>query len=337
MSSTTPLDNPTIFGFIVQMTGHAHPQHDLNAVTAFARVVEHRSFRGAARALGIPKSTLSLKVAELEAALGARLLERTTRSLRLTDAGHAYHARVVPALEALSDAARTVEQLNTSPSGRLRMTTTVEGGQILLGPLVAEYLGRYPEVEVEVYLVDRHVDLIEEGFDLALRGGALPDSTLVARKIAAPGCLRLYASPEYLRRRGTPKHPHDLEKHDCLVMSAQSKPASWGFQVGKKQVSVEVRARSQANSFVVLRDLAAAGIGVARLPDYIGAPAHEAGKLRLLLEPFLLAPLPWHAVYPSSRHLAPKVRAMIELIEERFGSGSLVDRRAKVRTRGDRA
>jgi len=278
------------------MPGQSAPQRDLNAVAAFARVVEHGSFRAAARVLGIPKSTLSLKVLELEAELGARLLERTTRSLRLTDAGHAYRERVAPALEALADAARAVEELNTTPSGRLRMTTTVEGGQILIGPLVAEYLKRYPAVEVQVHLVDRHVDLIEEGFDLALRGGALPDSTLVARKIAAPGSLRLYASPEYLRRRGTPKHPNQLEKHDCLAMSAQSKPTSWGFQIGKRQISVEVRARSQANSFVVLRDLATAGIGIARLPDYIGAPAHEAGKLRVLLEPFLLAPLPWHAV-----------------------------------------
>lgn len=320
MFAAAELDNSFILGFIVHMTGQSATQRDLNAVTAFAMVVEQRSFRGAARALGIPKSTVSLKVAELEAALGARLLERTTRSLRLTDAGHAYHQRVTPALEALADAERAVEELSTTPSGRLRMTTTVEGGQILLGPLVAEYLRRYPAVEVQVYLVDRHVDLIEEGFDLALRGGALPDSTLVARKISTPGRLRLYASPEYLRRRGTPKRPQDLAKHDCLVMSAQSKPTWWGFQIGKKQLGVEVRARSQANSFVVLRDLAIAGIGVARLPDYIGGPAQESGKLRPLLEPFLLAPLPWHAVYPSSRHLAPKVRAMIELLEERFGS-----------------
>lgn len=301
------------------MAGQSPKTNDLNAIAVFASVVAHRSFRGAGRALGMPKSTVSAKVAELEAELGARLLERTTRSLRLTDAGRAYHERVTPALEALAVAAHTVEELSAAPSGRLRVTTTVEGGQVLMGPLVAEYLTRHPNVEVDVHLADRHVDLIEEGFDLALRGGPLPDSTLVARKLTAPGRLRVYASPAYLARRGVPRRPQDLERHDCLVMSAQSKPTSWSFQVRTKSVSVDVRARSQANSFVVLRDLAIAGVGVARLPDYIGGPAHDEGKLRPVLESFLPPPLPWHAVYPSSRHLSPKVRAMIELLERRFG------------------
>jgi DNA-binding transcriptional LysR family regulator len=242
-------------------------QRDLNAVTAFVKVVEHQSFRAAARALEIPKSTISAKVAALEAELGARLLERTTRSLRLTEAGRAYHQRVAPALEALADAAQVVEELNEGPSGRLRVTTTVEGGQILLGPLVAEYLRRHPAVEVQIHLADRQVDLIEEGFDLALRAGPLPDSTLIARKLSLPGRFRVYASPEYLKVHGEPRRPADLAKHACLVMSAQSHPTTWAFQVKKRRVSVEVRARCEANSFLVLRDLAAAGLGIARLPD----------------------------------------------------------------------
>jgi DNA-binding transcriptional LysR family regulator len=319
MSLADHLDNRPLFGFTVHMTGQSTQRGDLNAVAVFASVLQHRSFRGAGRALGMPKSTVSAKVAELEAELGARLLERTTRSLRLTDAGRAYYERVTPALEALAGAALAVEELSAAPSGRLRVTTTVEGGQILMGPLVAEYVTRYPNVEVDVHLADRHVDLIEEGFDLALRGGPLPDSTLVARKLAAPGRLRVYASPAYLAKRGVPRRPKDLERHDCLVMTAQSKPLSWGFRVRRRSVTVEVRARSQANSFVVLRDLALAGIGVARLPDYIGGPASDEGKLRPLLEAFLPPPLPFHAVYPSSRHLSPKVRAMVELLEQRFG------------------
>jgi DNA-binding transcriptional LysR family regulator len=295
-------------------------QSDLNAVTAFVKVVEHQSFRAAARALEMPKSTISAKVAALEAELGARLLERTTRSLRLTEAWRAYHRRVAPALQALAEAAQVVEELNEGPSGRLRITATVEGGQILLGPLVAEYLRRYPAVEVQIHLVDHHVDLIEEGFDLALRAGSLPDSTLIARKLSLPGRLRVYASPEYLKVHGEPRRPADLAKHACLVMSAQTQPATWTFQLKKKRVSVDVRARCEANSFLVLRDLAVAGLGIARLPDYFGGPAQEAQRLRVLLERFTPAPLPWHAVYPSARHLSPKVRAFVALLEERFGA-----------------
>jgi DNA-binding transcriptional LysR family regulator len=294
--------------------------NDLNAVTAFVKVVEHQSFRAAARALEMPKSTVSAKVAALEAELGARLLERTTRSLRLTEAGRAYHQRVAPALEALAEAAQVVEELNEGPSGRLRITTTVEGGQILLGPLVAEYLRRYPAVEVQIHLADRHVDLIEEGFDLALRIGALPDSSLIARKLAPPGLLRVYASSEYLKAHGEPRRPADLAKHACLVMSVQTQPTSWAFLVKKKRVTVDVRARCEANSFVVLRDLAAAGLGIARLPDYIGGPAYGGRQLRVLLDRFTPPPLPWHAVYPSARHLSPKVRAFVALLEERFAA-----------------
>ena len=296
------------------------PQPDLNAVNAFVKVVEHGSFRAAARALGIPKSTISAKVSELEAALGARLLERTTRSLRLTEAGGTYHRRVVPALDVLADAANAIEALASAPSGRLRITTTVEGGQAMLGPIVAEYLGRYPAVEVQVHLADRQVDLVEEGSALALRAGTLQDSTLIAHKLTPPGRLRVYASPEYLRRRGEPRRPADLARHDCLIMSAQAKPKHWAFQLKRKRVTVEVRARSEANSFVVLRDLALAGLGVARLPDHVGGPAEEAGTLRSLLERFALPAVPWHAVYPSARLLAPKVRVMLELLSERFGA-----------------
>ena len=294
---------------------------DLNAVGCFAKVVELESFRAAAAALGIPKSTLSRKVAELEDTLGVRLLERTTRRLRLTDAGRAYHQRIAPALDALREAEHAVEEQNAKPSGSLKLTMTMEGGQAVLAPILAEYLTRYPEVQLQVELTDRRVDLVEEGFDVAIRTGALPNSTLIAKRLSLVGSFRAYASPSYLARRGTPRHPRELGKHDCLVMSAQSTPLTWSFQHRGKALPIKVRAYAEANSFTLLRDLAAAGHGIARLPDYLASQlpqSDEPRELRELLSGFAPPPMPWHVVYPSSRHLSPKVRAFVDLLELRL-------------------
>jgi DNA-binding transcriptional LysR family regulator len=294
---------------------------DLNAVGCFAKVVELESFRAAAAALGIPKSTLSRRIAELEDTLGVRLLERTTRRLRLTDAGQAYHLRVAPALDALREAERAVEEQNAKPSGALKLTMTIEGGQAVLGPILAEYLTLHPGVRLQVELTDRRVDLVEEGFDVAIRTGALPDSTLVAKRLSLVGAFRVYASPLYLARRGTPRHPRDLGAHDCLVMSAQRTPLTWAFQHRGKALPIKVRAHAEANSFALLHALAAAGHGIARLPDYLASQlsqADEPSELRELLSPFAPPPMPWQVVYPSSRHLSPKVRALVELLQLRL-------------------
>jgi DNA-binding transcriptional LysR family regulator len=177
---------------------------DLQAVRLFVQVVDSKTFRAAAEALGVPKSTVSLRVAQLEDQLGERLLERTTRRLRLTDAGAAYYQSAIAALEALRDAERTLADRRSRPAGRLRVTTTIEGGQYVFAPLFAEYLRRYPEVELEVFLTDRRVDLIEEGVDLALRGGELPDSGFIAHRLKLRGSFGYYASPAYLNSSGTP-------------------------------------------------------------------------------------------------------------------------------------
>lgn len=291
---------------------------DLNAVGCFAKVVELESFRAAAAALGIPKSTLSRKVAELEDTLGVRLLERTTRRLRLTDAGRAYHQRVAPALDALREAEHAVEEQNAKPSGSLKLTMTMEGGQAVLAPILAEYLTLYPGVRFQIELTDRRVDLVEEGFDVAIRTGALADSTLIAKRLSLVGSFRVYASPIYLARRGTPRHPRELGEHDCLVMSAQRTPLTWSFQHHGKALPIKVRAHAEANSFILLRELAAAGHGVARLPDYLASQKPQSDELRELLSAFAPPPMPWHVVYPSSRHLSPKVRALVDLLELRL-------------------
>ncbi|MCU0683492.1 MAG: LysR family transcriptional regulator [Polyangiaceae bacterium] len=293
---------------------------DLNAVAAFVKVVEAKGFRAAARALGVPTSTLSLRVARLEEGLGTRLLARTTRTVRLTEVGEAYYRHVAPAVSALRGAERFAIDPSVRPAGRLRVTAPLELGQLVFGDVGAELLRRYPEVELHVELLDRKVDLVAEGFDLALRAGKLPDSTLVARKLGAPQRARLYASPAYLERRGEPRRPSDLVGHDCLVMSALPRPNVWPFRGPREAIEVEVRARASANSFLILRRLAEAGHGVARLPELRGAAALRAGTLRAVLDAFCPPPVPLHAVYPSARHVAPKVRALLELLEEHFAA-----------------
>ena len=287
---------------------------DHNAAVVFVAVVEHRSFRGAARALCLPRSTVSLKVAQLEDQLGTRLLERTTRTLRLTDAGAAYHRQASPALDALREAATAVADLQRAPTGRLRLTTTTDFGQRVLPVVLAEYLRRYPEVDVEVELSERRVALIEEGFDLAIRAGTLPDSSLIARALPST-TFAIYASPAYLRRRGEPRRPEQLVGHDCLLMSGHQRPAIWQFQRARKLLPIEVSGRIRINSINVLTELAIAGHGIIRIPDINGARAVEAGKLRRILARFTPPVMPWHAVYPSARNLSPKVRCFIDVLE----------------------
>lgn len=289
---------------------------DLQAVRLFVQVVDSRTFRAAAQSLGVPKSTVSLRVAQLEDQLGERLLERTTRRLRLTDAGAAYYRSAVTALEALRDAERTLSERQSRPSGRLRVTTTIEGGQFTFAAVFAEYLRRYPEVELDVFLTDRRVDLIEEGVDLAIRSGQLPDSGLVARRLKLKGALRCYASPHYLEARGKPRHPRELERHDCLVMSGQREPLAWRFSVAGRASVFRVRARAVANSFVVLGEFANAGLGIAMMPSAVAADWVEAGALREVLRAFVPATGLFHAVYPSARHLSAKVRALLDLLDE---------------------
>lgn len=291
---------------------------DPASLLAFLEVVRSGTFRGAARSLGVSKSSVSQRVAELEERLGVQLLSRTTRVVRLTDIGAGYHRDVEPLFDALRDASARVQQQHTQPSGRLRITAPVELGLAVLGDVLSRYEASYPGVALEVSLTDRVVNLVEEGFDLALRIGPLASSGLMVRKLGAPKARGVYASPGYLRRYGTPREPRELLEHRCLAMSGSQTPSAWSFLINGKVRSVPIRPHVTINSFQVLSALAVADVGIAQMSESYVAEALAAAKLKPLLTRYAPPPRTTVAVYPSQRNVSPALRAMIDLLVETY-------------------
>ncbi|MCP4808643.1 MAG: LysR family transcriptional regulator [Proteobacteria bacterium] len=279
----------------------------LNGMRAFTRVVDEGSFTAAARSLGLPKSTVSRHVAALEDRLGVRLLHRTTRSLRPTDVGQAYYARAAAILADVEEAEQAVTHMQSTPRGRLRVTAGVSFGTGYLGTIIAGFLERYPDVEAEAVLTDRYVDLIGEGFDVALRAGSLDDSSLIARRLgSARVCL--VGSPDYLARRGTPKVPSDLRGHECIRYSLSRTGGSWTL----RDEAVPVKGRLTLDNGELILDAAIRGIGLARLPTFICGAAIQKGDLVTVLDEHLPQAGGVYAVYPHNRHLSAKVRAFVD-------------------------
>lgn len=291
----------------------------LAAMEAFARVAEARSFSEAARRLRSSKSVISRHVAALEAELGARLFHRTTRSLTLTEVGRAYYDRVGRILADIDEANQSVTVLQAAPRGRLRVNAPMSFGFLHLAPAVPDFLARYPEVEVEMTMNDRYVDLVDEGFDVAVRIGRLGDSSLVARKLA-PIRRAVCASPAYFDAHGVPETPTDLIRHSCLCYSNVAATDEWRFSSPDgRPWPVEVKGRLRANNGDALRVAALAGAGLTYTPTFIIGRDLQAGSLVAVLGEFVPQDTAVHAVYPHSRHLSPKVRAFVDFLAERFG------------------
>jgi DNA-binding transcriptional LysR family regulator len=238
---------------------------DLNHVAIFARVVELESFTAAAAQLGLPKSSVSRTVTRLENELGVRLLQRTTRKLHLTEAGQAYYERARVSLAGLEEAASAATNLSAEPRGTVRMSAPADMGVLNLGDLVARFVRKYPLVHVDISLSSRFVDLVAEGFDLALRAGKLADSSLVARKIGSDS-LGLFASPGYLRRRGRPKTVADLARHDCVLFRAKHGKSEWQLTGPGGEERVTVRGPLNADEMAFVQQAVTAGVGVALMP-----------------------------------------------------------------------
>ena len=286
---------------------------DLNEILVFAKVAETGSFSGAAKKLDMPKSTVSRKIADLEQRLGARLIQRTTRRLSLTDAGRAYFehgARIVAELE---EAERAVGNLQDSPRGKLRVTAPLNFG--FLGAIAAGYLARYPEVELELVCTDRVVNLVEEGFDVAIRARALGDSSLIARSLGQVGTL-MVADPSYVERRGRPREPKELAKHDCVVFGAGGDRGRWKLRRKSSAVEVTVAPRLVVNDFEAVHEAVIAGLGIGLIPDFRCAGDLRDRRLEHVLPEWSVADTPIHAVYPSTRHLSPKIRAFVDHLQK---------------------
>jgi DNA-binding transcriptional LysR family regulator len=286
---------------------------------AFVRVAETKSFSEAARRLRSSKSLVSRQVAALEAEFGVRLFHRTTRSLSLTEEGRGYHAQVARILTEIEEANLSVSKLQAAPRGRLRVSAPMSFGILHIGPAIHDFLARYKEVELDLSLNDRFVDVVDEGFDLAIRVGRLSDSSLVTRKLGQYRMM-LCASPTYLKQRDALRDPDDLKQHQCLCYSTNSLVPEWQF-VSKdgKPWSVQINGPLHANNGDVLRAAALQGLGIVYLPSFIVGPDVQASTLATLLPEFVPTDTAIHAVYPSSRHLSPKVRAFIDFLAERYG------------------
>lgn len=288
----------------------------LTAMRTFRTVVEVGGFSAAARKLGLSKAAVSKQVAELEAHFGTALLHRTTRRLNATDAGRRYFENCIRLLDELSEVEAEVRNSQAEPSGRLRISAPINFGNAVLGPVICAIAQHYPRLEIQVELSDRFVDLIEEGFDVALRIRTnLPDSSLIARrlcKITRSVC----AAPSYLKRAGTPKTPEDLKNHACLIYTLSTSPFDWKFSSGTKNVTVRVNGGIQSNNGQFLVSFLHAGMGIAFLPDFTVGEDIRTGRLKRVLENYPAEPHDLYLVYPANRHQSPKLRAFMDMAAE---------------------
>jgi DNA-binding transcriptional LysR family regulator len=295
--------------------GEAQP--NLEEIGAFLAIVSSGSFSRAAQVLAAPTSTVSRRVSRLETKLGVRLIQRTTRRLNLTDVGRAYSERVSNAVEAMAAAAQAVRHTRAEPRGHVRLTAPPDVWP-LLAPVLCQFALSYPEVTVELELTGRIVDLVAEGFDLAMRASArLTDSSLIARRIGE-SYLALFASPEYLRGRGAPRRIEDLSRHRCILFRARGGHARWKLVGPRGTRQVAVSGPISGSDFGFVKTLAIEGAGIALMPVSHGAPELPEGRLVQILPQYRGGVGGVYVVYPSARLLSAKVRVLRDFIVERL-------------------
>jgi DNA-binding transcriptional LysR family regulator len=294
----------------------------LTGMAVFARVIDAGSFTAAAAQLGMSKSAVSKAISALEDRLGARLLNRTTRRLALTEVGRAFYERCARIVAEAEEAELAVTHLQLTPRGTLRVNAPMSFGALHLGPALAVFLARYPELKVDLELSDRFVDLLEEGYDVAVRiAAALPDSSLIARRITVDDAV-ICASPAYWQRHSRPRVPADLERHACVTYAYNPNPREWPFVAADgRPINVRVDGPLHTNNGEATLHVALAGLAVVRLPRFICGPELAPGRLEAVLADAMPPPNGIFAIYPHNRHLSAKVRAFVDFLIERFGPG----------------
>jgi DNA-binding transcriptional LysR family regulator len=290
-----------------------------NDLLLFARVVDEGSFSRAAERLGLPKSTVSRRVAALEAHLGERLLLRTTRKLTVTEFGHAVLAHAHHVVEDVEAAESLAQNRQSEPSGKLRVTMPNDLANMILAPVMTALLERYPKISLDVDLSARFVDLVAESFDVALRpGNQRDDATLAARRVAT-FTIGLYAAPSYVARRGMPSEPEALMEHEALrVLNRAGEPMTWVLRRGESQWEGVPPGRATANSPEFLMRMALAGCGIAVVNDHFAVHYLESGELVPVLPDWNLAPVDLWAVFPGRRLMPAKTRAFLDVIAAKF-------------------
>jgi DNA-binding transcriptional LysR family regulator len=297
----------------------------LRAMRLFVSVVQARSYTAAARQSGLSRPHVSKQIKELEDSLGTRLLNRTTRQVRPTELGQAYFERCVRILGELDEAEFELGARQGEPRGTLKLLAPKSLAILELVDALREFTRRYPKLEVSVFVLDEQLDVVEHGFDLALRFGEQPDSALVGRRLCFVDFVAC-ASPAYLREHGTPRHPRELAQHECLRHSTLSQDSRWRFDGPDGPIAVQVRGALAANNTVFLRECLLRGSGIALMPSYSVRRDIEAGRLVPILEQYNMVRLPLFAVYPHRGQLASKVRLCIDFLTQWFKAQSTLYR-----------
>jgi DNA-binding transcriptional LysR family regulator len=290
---------------------------DLERMAIFARVVETKSFSEAARRLKLSKSLVSKQVTQLEKSVGARLLNRTTRAMSLTEAGAVFYEHCARIVEELEAGKKAVGQLRSEPRGLLRISASVAFGTLHVAPALPDFLARYPDVRIDMEIMDRFVDLAQERFDVAVRIALDPGQNLAARRLATVN-RKICATPGYFKRHGVPKAPGDLERHNCLTYTYFNPRDPWRLKGPDGEISVAASGNLRLNDDEALSEAVLKGLGIAILPTFIIGKDLQAGRLRAVLSDHVPPERHIYAVYLPTRHLAPTVRAFIDFLLERF-------------------
>jgi len=295
-----------------------------HSIQVFVKVAESGGFAAAARELAISPPTVSRAVAMLEDRLGTRLFVRTTRSVRLTESGERFLHDGRRILLELEEAEETAAGTHAAPRGELRITAPVLFGRIFVTPILGEFLDRYPLLEAQTLFVDRVVNLMDEGLDVAIRIGDLPDSSLTAVRV---GQIRrvVCASPEYIKKNGLPRHPNDLSGHRLIQSLAMESAREWMFLENGKRISIPLKPRLRMNTNDAVIDLVVRGWGLSRLLSYQIAPDLAGGRLQIVLGAFELPPMPIHVLHQEGRMVSAKVRALVDFKVERLRADSALN------------
>jgi DNA-binding transcriptional LysR family regulator len=289
----------------------------LDGVAVFVGVINAGSFTAAAKALGHSTSYVSKEITRLEKRLGSRLLNRTTRTISLTDAGRAYYERCSQIVIDAENAERSISHLQETPSGLLRINAPGSFGAKYLLDIFPKFMQRYPEVKMEVAFNDRLIDVVAEGYDVVIRVGAIKDSNLVARKFTSSRGV-VVASPDYIKRKGCPKHAEDLAQHECIAYSLLPTPTQWNFFKDGERTSVTVEARAMCNSAAIEVAMTVQGIGITQTPLFNCEQEVKSGDLTIILEDYDQINFDVFVVYPHRQYLTAKVRAFVDFLVDSF-------------------